>query len=367
MRDLPKTTRVIEEGMARGLHSGAQVYISIHGKAVANTAMGEARPGLAMASDSIMPWFSAGKPLTAVAAALLVHRGAVGWDTPVCSVIPEFARGRKEGILLRHLLTHTAGFRLAELRCPEAGWERTLQCACETPLEPGWEPGVKAGYQRQASWLVLAEFIQRVAQQPFASFVRENVLDPFGMVDCAVGMSPAELAERRERMGVMQTSVEGVLRPHPAWSAPEVFLEPRPGANACGPMAGLGAFYERLLAVLSGERGALPVDVVREMTRRQRLGLYDHTFRCVLDWGYGFIINSGRYGVEPPPYGFGDDASEESFGHGGSQSSSAFADPAAGLVVAWVCNGMPGDAEHSLRARRLNSAIYEDLGLGAAS
>jgi hypothetical protein len=31
------------------------------------------------------------------------------------------------------------------------------------------------------------------------------------------------------------------------------------------------------------------------------------------------------------------------------------------LVVAWFCNGMPGQARHSQRQRDINAAIYEDL------
>ena len=56
-------------------------------------------------------------------------------------------------------------------------------------------------------------------------------------------------------------------------------------------------------------------------------------------------------------------ASPETFGHGGAQSSSAFADPKHRLVVACVFNGMPGEARHSDRVRDIFSAIYEDLNM----
>ena len=47
----------------------------------------------------------------------------------------------------------------------------------------------------------------------------------------------------------------------------------------------------------------------------------------------------------------------------GSMHSSAFVDPDQRLSVAWVCNGMPGEVKHQLRAREINTLIYEDLGL----
>jgi CubicO group peptidase (beta-lactamase class C family) len=136
-----------------------------------------------------------------------------------------------------------------------------------------------------------------------------------------------------------------------------------PGGSGRGPTRELGRFYEMLLA--GGKNIVLPQSV-REMTSRHRVGMYDHTFRHVIDWGLGFIVNSARYGKETVPYGFGDHASEETFGHGGAQSSASFADPAHGLVVAIVWNGTPGEAKHQLRARATLTALYEDLGLGAS-
>jgi CubicO group peptidase (beta-lactamase class C family) len=99
------------------------------------------------------------------------------------------------------------------------------------------------------------------------------------------------------------------------------------------------------------------------LVTRQRRGLFDETFQHIVDFGLGFLINSNRYGPESVPYGYGRHASEETFGHSGSQSSSAFADPVHSLVVAWVFNGRPGERLHQRRARELNTLIYEDLEL----
>jgi CubicO group peptidase (beta-lactamase class C family) len=74
------------------------------------------------------------------------------------------------------------------------------------------------------------------------------------------------------------------------------------------------------------------------------------------------MIDSKQYAGEHA-YGFGPHASADTFGHSGNQSSCAYADPKHGLVVAWTCNGMPGEAKHQARASAINRAIYEDLGL----
>ena len=93
------------------------------------------------------------------------------------------------------------------------------------------------------------------------------------------------------------------------------------------------------------------------------VGKFDLTFRHTIDWGFGIIVNSNQYGAETLPYSFGRYASPDTFGHGGAQSSSAFADPTHRLVIAWVFNGMPGEGRHNKRSRDLNTAIFEDLGL----
>ena len=118
-------------------------------------------------------------------------------------------------------------------------------------------------------------------------------------------------------------------------------------------------------SLLDGGRGLLTPQSVRELTTPQRVGLYDQTFRHTMDWGLGFIVNSAKYGVDTVPYGYGRNASPGTFGHSGSQSSSAFADPQHGIAVAIVWNGMPGESKHQQRQRETLTALYEDLGLAS--
>ena len=62
--------------------------------------------------------------------------------------------------------------------------------------------------------------------------------------------------------------------------------------------------------------------------------MYDITFRHIIDWGLGFLLNSNQYGPDTLPYGYGPHASYRTFGHNGHQSATAFADPERQLVVA---------------------------------
>jgi CubicO group peptidase (beta-lactamase class C family) len=364
---LPKTLALLDQGRSSLLHSGAQIYASWRGEVLADHALGEARPGVPMQPDTLTLWLSAGKPITAVAIAQLVDRGWIAFDDPVSRHLPEFAQGGKDGVTIRHLLTHTAGFRDADKLAENLPWDEMIARICVTPLETGWTPGAKAGYQTLSSWFILGELIRRIDGREAGRYVRENIFEPLGMHDSWMGIPAEHIVSYGDRIGLMYFSSRSECRIHPFWNAAEDFAACRPGSGCRGPMRELGKFYEALLAMASGksspEATLVKSSTLRELTTRQREGLFDHTFQHTLDLGLGFIVNSNRYGPETVPYGYGRHASEATFGHSGSQSSCVFADPEHQLVVAWHCNGQPGEPRHQKRAREINSLIYEELGL----
>src|SRR4051794_1428427 len=104
---LSRTLDILQRGIDEGLHLGAQIFVSLNDQIVLDDAVGQARFGVPMTRDSINWWLSAVKPVTAVAIAQLWERGNLALDNRVGAHIPEFARGGKEAITIRHLLTHT--------------------------------------------------------------------------------------------------------------------------------------------------------------------------------------------------------------------------------------------------------------------
>lgn len=360
---LPRTARALAEGIASRLHLGAQLHVSLGGRPIVSVAVGERRTGEFLTTDTLLLWRSAGKPLTALAIAQQLERGRLDLDEPVATHLPGFGSAGKSRLTFRHLLTHTAGFRPADSLPEELGWDETIQAIERTPLEPGWTPGVSAGYQTQSSWFILAEVVRRLDGRDFSRYVREEILLPLGLRDAWLGIPPAEYRAYGTRIGTTHVTFPGPPEPHPGWDSLEACARCRPGGGARGPAADLARLYE---ALLDGGRGILRPETVREFTRRHRTGLYDQTFRHVIDTGLGFLLDSNRYGADTVPYGYGRHASEETFGHSGSQSACAFADPARHLVVAWICNGLPGEPRHQRRQRALNNAIYEDLRLTKA-
>ena len=323
-----------------------------------------------MTRDSINLWWSSVKPVTTVAIAQLWEQGNLDLDDRVAKFIPEFAAKGKNPITIRHILTHTGGFRAwptnIDLSTP---WDTIVAELCNVPLEPSWVPGEKAGYHPRTSWFILGEIIRRIDGRMCDRYVREEIFLPLGMRDSWLSI-PANVYHdymSANRIAAMQdVSKHPPDRTNPMDGVPSeseaAYLHP--GGSGRGPIRELGRFYEMLLnrGELDGAKILSPQTVLA-ITSPQRIGMFDNTFKHIIDWGFGFIVNWVRYSADTMPYAFGHTASPRTFGHSGQQSSCAFCDPDRNLIAAWVCNGMPGEAKHQQRQRAINAAIYEDLSL----
>ena len=322
--DLGRTLTVIEEGRRAGLHSGAQLAVSIEGRRVADVAAGD----VTVATD--MNWLSTTKIVTAIAVGQLWERGEFDLDERVADHVPAFGANGKGSVTIRHLLTHTGGFRSGDAavdRVGEQGWDAVVSAICAAPLEPGWVPGHKAGYHVHAGTIMLAEIVRLVTGRPFRDHAREAVLDPLG----AEGFS----------------------------------VESWPSRSGRGPASALLRVLELLAG--RGEREGMRLlqpQTVDAMAAHQRVGMHDHTFGAVMDWGLGFVLDT-KYalGDRLQPYGYGRHASSRTFGHSGAQSSVGLVDPEHALAVALVFNGTPGEAAHTQRQHDVLTALYEDLHL----
>ena len=358
MSDVSKALEdVLLAGINSGLQCGAQLYASINGCKYIDIAVGMVSP------DSLMQWFSATKPFAAVAIGQLWERGLLELDQQVGEIIPDFAANGKHEITIRHLLTHTGGFRCRiDLESNIEAWDQMVSRVCASRIEKNWIPGEKAGYQIGSSWYILGEIIRRLDGRAFDKYVRDEIFVPLAMDDCWISMDRELSAKYGDRLaGVYNTSGAGPERQ--SFRDDLAFVERCvPGASGRGPARQLAHFYEALLGggQRCGSRIILP-QTVEALTSRHRTAMYDHTFQHVVDWGLGFVVNSAVYGVETVPYGFGRHAGARAFGHCGQQTSAAFADPDAGLAMALIVDGMPGDAKHHKRFFELISCVYEGI------
>ena len=171
--------------------------------------------GPAMTRDTVFRVASMVKLITSVAAMRLVELGKLSLDAPVPDIDPALGtpqvldgfdaaglpklRPPKRPILLRHLLTHTAGFtyRLWDAeavryfnaidRLPTAAKSK----APHTPLM--FDPGEHWQYGTSIDWV--GRIVESVSGEPLDVHFRRHILDPLGMRDTAFVIS----AQQRER------------------------------------------------------------------------------------------------------------------------------------------------------------------------
>jgi len=135
-----------------------------------------------MTLDTVFDLASMTKPVaTASSVMVLVERGVLSLDEPVARYVPEFARGGKGAITLRHLMTHVSGLP-AETPMREFTVGRDAAMAKIYDLVPRTAPGQAFAYS-DVGFLVLEEVVRRTSTQGLGEFAMDNVFAPLGMYE----------------------------------------------------------------------------------------------------------------------------------------------------------------------------------------
>ncbi|WP_426440537.1 serine hydrolase domain-containing protein [Bradyrhizobium genosp. P] len=209
--------RHVAEGVVPGLVALVSRHGEIHAGAIGNMAVG----GPPMQHDTIFRITSMTKPVTAVAAMILVEECRLRLDEPVDRWLPELADRRvlrsieseigdtvpaKRAITLRDLLT----FRLGLGMIPVFPSRYSIQMAMADagfapgPVFPSFPPDelmrrygtLPLAYQPGERWLyntgteILGVLIARVAGMSLANFLQERIFVPLGMKDTAFYVPP---------------------------------------------------------------------------------------------------------------------------------------------------------------------------------
>eukprot|EP00927_Polykrikos_kofoidii_P066143 TRINITY_DN61796_c0_g1_i1.p1 TRINITY_DN61796_c0_g1~~TRINITY_DN61796_c0_g1_i1.p1 ORF type:complete len:499 (+),score=68.85 TRINITY_DN61796_c0_g1_i1:68-1498(+) len=192
--------RLFEEQFADGTNCGAAVCVVIDGEVVVDLWGGQKDPeGLLgpWEKETVVNVFSATKAWTALCAHILAGRGLLDYDSPVCTVWPEFGVAGKDGITIRQLLCHSSG--MQTLRVPIFDVRQTTDWNLITSLlaaqRPLWTPGSKARYHAFTFGHLVGEVVRRCDphHRTVGNFFREEVLEPLGLQDeCFLGCVPTE-------------------------------------------------------------------------------------------------------------------------------------------------------------------------------
>ena len=110
---------------------------------------------------------------------LLIDKGLIKIEDPVCKYVEAFNTPEKQEITIRHLLTHTAGlYEWYPLYYRSSNKEECYYLIGELPLSS------PVGEQRRYSdlgFVLLGEIIEIVSGLPLEQFITENIFQPLGM------------------------------------------------------------------------------------------------------------------------------------------------------------------------------------------
>jgi len=198
---LERVARRVQADVDAMRYDGARLVVAHRGRVVLDATVGfaERDAGKPMQDDSVFSVMSISKVMTAVALLQAVERGQISLLTPVAEVIPEFAQRGKGLVTIGQILTHTAGLGMGMAPLPVEKLGNLQECAaviCKLPLES--TPGEQVSYSASMGFTILGEIVRRLDEtgRPFRQILREDVFEPLGMTDTAIGLPP-RLAGRR--------------------------------------------------------------------------------------------------------------------------------------------------------------------------
>ncbi|MFE7166784.1 serine hydrolase domain-containing protein [Streptomyces sp. NPDC057616] len=172
-----------------GGDAGGSVAVFVDGEPVVDVWGGYVDAGRTVPweRDTIVNVWSVTKTMTALAALVLADRGDLDPDAPVARYWPEFAAAGKDGVLVRHLLSHTAG--LPDWDGPvEELYDWTAATARLAARAPRWEPGSTAGYHSLTQGFLVGEVLRRITGRSVGEFFAAEVAGPLG-ADFHIGLA----------------------------------------------------------------------------------------------------------------------------------------------------------------------------------
>ncbi|OJD39038.1 beta-lactamase [Diplodia corticola] len=162
---------------------GASICVNIDGEDVVDLWGGHAdqartRPWTA---DTICTIWSTTKAITSLAALVLIDRGLLSPHERVSHYWPEFAANGKQDVLVRHILSHTAGLPAWDPPIASADmYDLPKANALLARQAPRWPPGSASGYHMVTIGHLVGELVFRTTGKRLAAFVADEIAGPLG-------------------------------------------------------------------------------------------------------------------------------------------------------------------------------------------
>ncbi|WP_161810649.1 serine hydrolase domain-containing protein [Steroidobacter agaridevorans] len=253
--------KFVAAAIDKGQYLGAVTLIARHGKVVSWKAHGRRELGSpdALEPDAIFRIYSMTKPITSVAALMLMEQGKFQLDDPVSKYLPEFGevrvlaggtadapelRAPKRPMTIRQLFVHAAGLAGGEQTPPEAmrlieraelhratDLQSYVRMLSQVPLAA--DPGALFNYDGVHT-NVLARLVEVWSGQRFDRYLQERIFAPLRMQDTGFTVP---VSQRHRIAQMTATDAAGRLIP----SATYAGVEPGRAINLY--FSGAGGLY----------------------------------------------------------------------------------------------------------------------------
>ena len=333
---LERITEFFNNEIATGKLSGAAILIQQHGKPVYLKCFGvqAVETNAPMTSDTIFALHSMTKPITSVAAMMLIDAGKLSLADPVSKFIPGFAdikvgvgSATADGtsvlklvppdrpVTIMDLLRHTSGItydyiggELIDKAYMKSGlfdgkYDNKVFAERLARLPLARQPGTLWRYGHSTD--VIGRIIEIVSGQTLYQFEKQHIFDPLGMTSTKYVL---ESADEHARMAeplpgdTILKMAEAERRAHPEWESG--------GGGLVSSLADYARFAQMILngGELDGKRYLTPA-AFRSMTS-DHVGPGSGVARDYyyfpgdgFGYGYGFAVRTDPGNAKPPPPG----------------------------------------------------------------
>ncbi|MBW2241394.1 MAG: beta-lactamase family protein [Deltaproteobacteria bacterium] len=351
-----------------GNEVGASVAVTLDGVPVVDLWAGDADSnGRPWQEDTIVNVYSTTKTMAGTCMLMLADRGSLEFDAPVATYWPEFAANGKQGVLVKHVMSHSAGL---------SGFDPPLETADDlydwdaivsrlAAQAPWWSPGEGSGYHAVTQGFLQGEIVRRVTGKSIGTFFREEVAEPLG-ADFHIGLDPAHDGRVGELIppGSGPNSAQGdpdSIGVRTMTSCPITGKEPRTSAwrRAEIPAAGGQGNARSVARVHSALACGGEVDGVRLLSEagvaralEEQTQGKDRVLGVPIRFGMGFGLVGPTFPLSPNP---------RTFFWGGWGGSLAVIDLDARMSVAYVMNKMAANIMGDVRGGSIVLSAYKAL------
>ncbi|WP_298334230.1 serine hydrolase domain-containing protein [uncultured Erythrobacter sp.] len=320
--------------------------------------------------NSLYRIYSMTKPVTGMAAMILIDEGVMGLDQPIHEFLPAYKdmmvqveydgaitednlEPAKSHITVRHLLTHTAGIgygiiqqgpivqayneagiiagRVSRLPipgifqgAPVGSLEAFADGLAQFPLV--LQPGTKFSYSMSLD--LLGRVIEVAAGQPFDQFLKERIFDPCGMDSTYFQVPSADVGRLTDNYGILNGNAFPI---DPA--ATSIYLDEAPFPTGGAGLVSSPKDYDRFLRMLLGYGKLGETRVMSDAAVRKGVSnLFPEGTDLAGTW------------MEGQGHGAGGRSVNGTFGWGGAAGTLAAVDYNLGLRACLFTQYMPTDA-----------------------